>query len=128
MGIATAPGSIFMRKVLVIVIAAVLVAGGAWYYRSSTSAAADTPAAGAGGAAAGRGGGAPRMGGAGRTPMTVELAPASRHEVVDYITVVGNLVGEATIDIVPRVAGRIDSVPVKLGDRVRKGQLVAKIE
>ena len=128
MGIAAAPGSIFMRKVLVIVIAAVLVAGGAWYYRSSTSAAADTPAAGAGGAAAGRGGGAPRMGGAGRTPMTVELAPASRHEVVDYITVVGNLVGEATIDIVPRVAGRIDSVPVKLGDRVRKGQLVAKIE
>lgn len=128
MGIAAAPGSIFMRKVLVIVIAAVIVAGGAWYYRSSTSAAADTPAAGAGGAATGRGGGAPRMGGAGRTPMTVELASASRHEVVDYITVVGNLIGQATVDVVPRVGGRIESIPVKLGDRVTKGQTVAKIE
>jgi RND family efflux transporter MFP subunit len=115
-----------MRKVLIL-IAVVLVAGGAWYYRSSTTAAADAPASTPGGMA-GRGGPGGRMGGAGRTPMTVELAAASRHEVVDYITVVGNLVGEATIDIVPRVAGRIDSVPVKLGDRVRRGQLVAKIE
>ncbi len=120
------PGNIFMRKTLVVLIAVVVLAAGAWYYRSSTSAATETSAAAPG---AGRGGAAaPRMGGAGRTPMTVELAAASRHEVVDYITVVGNLVGEATIDIVPRVAGRIDSVPVKLGDRVKRGQLVAKIE
>lgn len=128
MGIAAVPGTIFMRKTLVVLIAVVVVAAGVWYYRSSTSAATETTANAPGGAAAGRAGGAPRMGGAGRTPMTVELAPASRHEVVDYVTVVGNLVGEATIDIVPRVAGRIDSVPVKLGDRVKRGQLVAKIE
>ena len=50
--------------------------------------------------------------------MTVETAAASRHEVVDSITVVGNLIGEATVDVVPRVAGRIESVAVKLGDRV----------
>ena len=61
--------------------------------------------------AAGRGAG-------GRTLMTVEPAPVTRHEVVDYITVVGNLIGEATVDVVPRVAGRIDRIPVKLGDRV----------
>ncbi len=48
--------------------------------------------------------------------------------MVDYITVVGNLIGQTTVDVVPRVAGRIDSLPVKLGDRVTRGQLVAKIE
>ncbi len=53
--------------------------------------------------------------------MTVDTAPASRRDVADYITVVGNLIGEATVDVVPRVAGRIETIPVKLGDRVTAG-------
>ena len=60
--------------------------------------------------------------------MTVDLAPATRQEVVDYITVVGNLVASTTVDVVPRVAGRLESVPIKLGDRVSRGQVIAKIE
>lgn len=60
--------------------------------------------------------------------MTVETALVSKAEMVDYITVVGNLIGEATVDVVPRVAGRIETVHVKLGDRVTRGQTVAKME
>ena len=37
--------------------------------------------------------------------MTVDTAAVTRQEVVDYITVVGNLIGEATVDVVPRVGG-----------------------
>jgi len=120
-----------VRKVLLILAIAAVGSGGAWYYRSSSSDAAAAPAAGAGagGRAGGPGGSTGRAGaGAGRSMMTVELAPVTRQEVVDYITVVGNLVGEATVDIVPRVAGRIETIPVKLGDRVAKGQMIAKIE
>jgi RND family efflux transporter MFP subunit len=122
-----------VRKVLLILAIAAVGSGGAWYYRSSSSDAAAAPAAGAGAGAAPRAGGPGGAtgragGGAGRSMMTVELAPVTRQEVVDYITVVGNLVGEATVDIVPRVAGRIESIPVKLGDRVAKGQLITKIE
>src|SRR5262245_47312305 len=114
-----------MRKILLILVVAILVAGGAWYYRSNgPETAAASPAA----AGAGRGGAAPARGTAGRTPMTVDTATVTRHEVIDYITVVGNLIGEATVDVVPRVAGRIDSVSVKLGDRVSRGAVVAKIE
>jgi RND family efflux transporter MFP subunit len=117
-----------VRRVLVILVLAALGSGGVWYYRASDDAEA-APAAGAG-AGGGRAGAAPGRGtgGASRTPMTVDTALATRQEVIDYIMVVGNLVGEATIDIVPRVAGRIDSIPVKLGDRVAKGALIAKIE
>jgi RND family efflux transporter MFP subunit len=116
-----------MPKILVLLVVAILVAGGAWYYRASgpeTAAASSAPnaAGSAKGAASGRGGTG------GRTPMTVDTAAVTRHEVVDYITVVGNLIGEATVDVVPRVAGRIDSLPVKLGDRVSRGSVVAKIE
>jgi len=64
----------------------------------------------------------------GRMPMTVELAPASRQVMVDTTSVVGNLIGQATIDVVPRVAGRIEAITVRLGDRVAKGQQIAKIE
>jgi RND family efflux transporter MFP subunit len=104
-----------MRKILLILVVAILVAGGAWYYRASgpdtAAASTSTNAAGSGrGAAAGRGTG-------GRTPMTVDTAVVTRHEVVDYITVVGNLIGEATVDVCRAVAGRIDSVSVKLGDQ-----------
>jgi RND family efflux transporter MFP subunit len=112
-----------MRKVLLSLVVLAVVGGGAWYYRyGGEDTAAATPATGGGGAAAG--------GGArgGRGAMTVETAAASRREVVDRITVVGNLIGEATVDVVPRVGGRIAQMPVKLGDRVSRGQLIAKME
>jgi RND family efflux transporter MFP subunit len=60
--------------------------------------------------------------------MTVEVAPVARHEIAEYITVVGNLIGESTVDVVPRLAGRIEAVNVRMGDRVTKGQVVAKMD
>jgi RND family efflux transporter MFP subunit len=76
-----------------------------------------------------RGGGPP--GGAGafaRPPMTVEVAATSRADVSQALTVVGNLIGEQTVAIVPKAAGRLENVYVKLGDRVARGQRIAKIE
>ncbi|MCR4374584.1 MAG: efflux RND transporter periplasmic adaptor subunit [Acidobacteria bacterium] len=114
-----------MKKFVVI---AFLVAGaaGAYYYsRQGGAATAAAPATGGpGGGMAGAGGGR----GSGRPALTVDTAAATRHEVIEYITVVGNLIGQATVDIVPRVAGRLDSISAKLGDRVTRGQMVAKIE
>jgi RND family efflux transporter MFP subunit len=121
-----------MRKSVILVIVAVLaLAGMAVYNRSGD------PPAGAGpqGAQNGRGGpgGMPAGGGPGgrggmRTPMTVEFATVSRASVSEQILVVGNLIGEATVEVVPRVNGRLQAVHVKLGDPVRRGQLIAKVE
>jgi RND family efflux transporter MFP subunit len=113
-----------MKRIGIIVLLVAAVAGGAWYFRSGDSDAAEaagTPAAGGG-----RGGG--RRGGGPSGPLTVDMAATARHEVIEYITVVGNLVGEATVDVVPRIAGRIDSISVQLGDRIARGQPVVKIE
>jgi RND family efflux transporter MFP subunit len=60
--------------------------------------------------------------------MTVELASAARGDIAQQLTVVGNLVGDATVSVVPKAAGRLDSVTVRLGDRVSRGQRIAKIE
>jgi HlyD family secretion protein len=60
--------------------------------------------------------------------MTVEVTKVSRGSISTYITVVGNLIGQATVDVAPKAGGRLRSVNVKLGDRVNRGQVIAKID
>jgi RND family efflux transporter MFP subunit len=116
-----------MKKVLIAVALVGSAAAGYWYMtRTGAEATSSTPAPGASGATNGRGGAGGR--GSGRPALTVDTAPVERGDVTEYITVVGNLIGQATIDVVPRVAGRIESISAKLGDRVSRGQQIAKIE
>ncbi len=127
-----------MKKILVIsalVIAAAVVMYYVWFSREPAQA-ADVQAAGGAGAAgrgggrgaanAGRGGGRGGRGGAG--PLTVEVATASKGSVSQQLVVVGNLIGDATVAVVPRVGGRMQDIYVRLGDQVRRGQRIAKIE
>ena len=129
-----------MRKIVVIAIV-VAVVGGAWYFlsRGNDAAAAEQGQGGAPGANGGRGGrgnaqggggfpGGPGGGGMPRVPMTVELGTAKRGNVAAHLTVVGNLIGLQTVAIAPRTGGRLLSVNVQLGDRVRRGQILAKVE
>lgn len=130
-----------MKKVLIIAVAAVALAGGSYYLgmsRNPQSGDGAPQAGGAGGGRRGGGGGFPGGGGGfpggggfrggGRGPLTVELAKAYRTELAAEITVVGNLIGDATVSVVPRTAGRLQDLSVRLGDRVSRGQRIAKIE
>ena len=130
-----------MRKLVIIaVVVIVALAGVAFYtgmFSDAPAAAAgdETSAAGAarqggGGRGGGRGnfGGGGFTGGSGRAPLTVELGQVSRQVLSDTITVVGNLVGDATVSVAPRAAGRLQEISVRLGDRVSRGQRIAKIE
>lgn len=119
-----------MKRLLIAALVLAAAAAGTYYYlKMGAASGADagtgaTAAAGAPKAGGGTGGG----GGRGAAPMTVDTAAASRQEIIDYVTVVGNLIGESTVDVAPRVNGRIESINVRLGDRVTKGQLIAKME
>src|SRR5688572_8529003 len=112
-----------MRKALIVLVIGVLVSAAACSKEEGDAAASGgaAPAAGAGarGGAAGRGG---------RPPMPVEFATVKRAPVAEQILVVGNLIGAATVQVVPRVNGRLATVSVQLGDSVRRGQTVAKVE
>jgi RND family efflux transporter MFP subunit len=44
------------------------------------------------------------------------------------LAVVGNLIGDQTVSVVPKTAGRLQEITVKLGDRVSRGQRIARIE
>ena len=131
-----------MRK-LIIVGVVVAVVGAVAYFgflkREEPAAAAGQAQAGAPGGQGRRpGGGAPGGGGMGggfggpgggfRPPMTVEVTKVSRGRISANISVVGNLIGQQTVDVAPKAGGRLQSISVKLGDRVRRGQVIAKIE
>ncbi|CAN5622196.1 efflux RND transporter periplasmic adaptor subunit [soil metagenome] len=84
----------------------------------------------------GRNGTTPAGGGSGRgpggrpprAPMTVEFTTAARAPMAEYVLVVGNLIGAATVEVVPRVSGRLQTVEVQLGDPVRRGQVIARVD
>lgn len=123
-----------MKKALV-VLALVLAAAGAYAMYTRSGNAEAQAGAGSGGRGQGGGGGGGfggggfgGFGGGPRLPMTVELAAVSRADLSERITVVGNLIGEATVDATPKINGRLQSVAVKLGDRVTLGQQLARIE
>jgi RND family efflux transporter MFP subunit len=115
-----------MRKLVVIVaVVGVAVAAAAYFGLFNREQLAAAQSRGQGGP----GGGGPGGGFGGfRPPMTVELAKVGRGDVAAHLTVVGNLIGQVTVDVVPKTAGRLVSVGVRLGDQVRAGQLIAKIE
>ncbi|HEX6216170.1 MAG TPA: efflux RND transporter periplasmic adaptor subunit [Vicinamibacterales bacterium] len=127
-----------MRKFVVIAIVVAVVGGAAAYFGvfSRGGEAASGPQAGGpggrpqGGGGGGFGGPGGPGGGGGfpRVPMTVELGTAKRGDLAAHLTVVGNLIGLQTVDVAPRTAGRLLSVNVQLGDSVRRGQVIAKVE
>jgi RND family efflux transporter MFP subunit len=104
-----------VRTAIVLAGALAVAATGAWLYRSGDAA----PTAATGGGPGGRGA---------ATAMAVETGLVSRDDVAASIAVVGNLIGAATVDIVPRVAGRLEAVTVRLGDRVTTGQPLAQVD
>ena len=114
-----------MRKALILGFAAVVIALGAWMYFGAGS---DDPssAVSANGQPGSPGGGG--RGGVFRPTMTVEATTTKRLGVAERVTVVGNLIGAVTVDVVPKVSGRIETVAVRLGDPVRRGQLLATLE
>jgi RND family efflux transporter MFP subunit len=122
-----------MRRIVIIaVIIAAALTGVAFYSgmfsrdSAAQAAAVQDPAAQgrAGGAGARQGGG----GRGGRGQLTVELAPVVHAGVNRELSVVGNLIGDQTVSVVPKTAGRLEEITVKLGDRVNRGQRIAKIE
>ena len=111
-----------MRKVVIVIAVIALSSAGIYYY---TRANAATPAAGAGAPGAGGRAGGPA---GGRAPMPVDVATATQTRLSEDTQVVGNLVGNATVQVVPKVGGRLASVRVRIGDTVSQGQVIASIE
>lgn len=64
------------------------------------------------------------------SPVTVSVAAAARADLPDFLDLQGRLVPPAEEDVLlaPQVAGRLVRVPVREGDEVRRGALLAEVD
>jgi multidrug efflux pump subunit AcrA (membrane-fusion protein) len=104
-----------MRVMLKIIIVAVMVAAGVWAYRANT----------------GSKSGAMDMNmrvTSGNTPFPVTLAAVERGAIAGAVTYTGSVAAFNEEDIFARVMGRIVEMTVYPGDRVERGQIVARLD
>lgn len=77
-----------------------------------------------------------RMGGAGKTqtmqrgrgPVAVEVKEVQKRTLKDVGLFTGTLYPKSHFIVAPKVAGRLERLLVKIGDPVKKGQLIATLE
>src|SRR5512135_554774 len=60
--------------------------------------------------------------------MPVQVEKVSRHTITQVVTATGKIQPEVQVKISPEVSGEIVELPVKEGDRVKKGELLMKIK
>ncbi|MGH9463134.1 MAG: efflux RND transporter periplasmic adaptor subunit [Vicinamibacteria bacterium] len=76
----------------------------------------------------GRGGPGEAPGGPGGRGQPVEVSEAKRVDVQENVTLVGSLRAKQQVDLAPKVGGRLVELRVDIGDTVREGQLIARLE
>jgi HlyD family secretion protein len=59
---------------------------------------------------------------------TVQVEKVKRHTITQVVTATGKIQPEVQVKISPEVSGEIVSLPVKEGQRVRKGELLLRIK
>jgi len=94
-------------------------------WRVSTNNKADKAAMGGG--AAGGGGGRGGAGGS-RGPASVEVASVKPAQIIQSVDVVGNVESPHSVDLTPKITGRIDYLQVREGDEVKAGQVLVRID
>ena len=60
--------------------------------------------------------------------LPVELASVKRGEVSDSVRYTGQAVGFLEQDVYPRVQGTLETMPFYAGDKVKKGQILARLD
>lgn len=60
--------------------------------------------------------------------LPVRLAAVRLQPFAEHVTYTGQAVGYVEQDVVPRVMGTITWMPIYVGDKVKKGQLLAKLD
>ena len=60
--------------------------------------------------------------------LTVSVVPAESRTVAAAVQVTGSFVSREASDVAPQAGGRVTQTPVDVGDFVRQGQIIARLE
>ena len=62
------------------------------------------------------------------TSVPVKVAPIKRGQISQELSLTADVGPQSSVTIVPKVGGTLEEIKVKLGDRVKEGEVIAKIE
>jgi multidrug efflux system membrane fusion protein len=102
-----------LRTILLLLFIAAAVGGVIWKIRSNTAAQATTNT---------------RLADASNRPIPVLVAPVEQKTMPIYLSALGTVTAYNSVTIKTRVDGQLMSVPVREGQAVRKGQVLAEID
>jgi len=60
--------------------------------------------------------------------VSVQVAKVRIGDVEEKLSFVGSLIANASVMVAPKIAGRVEKLFVRVGDLVKEGQLVARLE
>ncbi|MBA7668405.1 Multidrug resistance protein MdtA [subsurface metagenome] len=60
--------------------------------------------------------------------VPVKVTPVKRGEISQELSLTADVGPQSSVTIVPKVSGTLEEIKVKLGDRVKEGAVIAKIE
>lgn len=72
-------------------------------------------------------GGKPAAGNDGRV-VAVAVEPVQVGDLENRVTITGKVAAAAEVNVVPKVPGKVAAVPVQVGDRVKAGQVLVRLE
>lgn len=61
-------------------------------------------------------------------PVAVAVTPAERGEIVSTVTYTGTVIPKSTVQVYPRIEGWLEDILVDVDTRVKKGQLLIKLD
>ncbi len=114
-----------MKKLIIAVVFLAMVGLVGYRAYEAYKAKADGPAPGKGAGGPGKGGGAGLA--AMRVPL-VDTASAAEGYLEDEVLLIGSLRPFAEVQVMSKIAGRVEKVLVDVGDSVKQGQLIAQVE
>jgi|GEM_PF-618938 len=76
----------------------------------------------------GFGGGRGGWGGGQQSVTSVRTQVAEKTALQDYVLTTGEIEAQSSIDVYPEIGGKLTNVYVNLGSKVKKGDLIAKID
>lgn len=126
--------SILKSKIILFVFLVGLVALVGWRFsenqKKEAAATAGSPGGGAAGSGGGNrgGGGAPGGGGGGARASAVEVAVAAPATISGRLVSVGTAQSPFRVELSPRASGLIETINVREGDRVTKGQILFTLD
>jgi HlyD family secretion protein len=64
----------------------------------------------------------------GRAEIPVQVSPVIRKDLTYFLSATGDIVPLMQVDLFPKVSGYLEQIYVNLGDSVRQGQVIARID